>query len=178
MFWGDPGFRDKSSFNFSKILESKGGWQCYPQIWLIDFAWNFGPHFSNVPSIPIIGMKFLEKRKFLKIRHGDFFNIFQKYQWHQYALWRSLFQGGIRRFEPILGHFSAYDALIGSELMWNDKTHRGKSFFGHVWWNFSFLKQKTLKNEQKIIENHVVIRFTLQKNAFFCNVISIFFKMC
>ena len=88
------------------------------------------------------------------------------------------FQAGLDAFRPFLVIFSAYDAPIGSEVVWNDKTHREKSFFGHVWWNDSFLKQKTLKNEQKIIENHVFFRFTLQKNAFFCKVTSIFFKMC
>ena len=77
------------------------------------------------------------------------------------------FQAGLDAFRPFLVIFSAYDALIRSEVVWNDKTHWEKSFFGNVWLNFSFLKQKTLKNEQKIVENHVFMNFTLQKKARF-----------
>ena len=97
--------------------------------------------------------------------NAGFGNGFFKY------IYLQCFQAGLNAFRPFLVIFSAHDALIRSEVVWNDKTHREKSFFGHVWWNLSFLKQKTLKNEQKIIENHVFIGFTLQKNAFFlqCN---------
>ena len=66
-FW----FRDKEIMY--KVSETHYGssvwnevWNC--QIWSFDFLWNFGPHFSNVPFIPIIRMKF---SRFFKKRHGE-----------------------------------------------------------------------------------------------------------
>ena len=76
-------------------------------------------------------------------------------------------QAGLDAFSPFLAIFSAYNALIGSGVVWNDKTRRGKSFFGHIWWNFSFLGRKTLKNHQKMSQNDVFLGSTLQKKACF-----------
>ena len=78
-----------------------------------------------------------------------------------------MFSSSINAFRPFSVIFSVCDAPIGSEVVWNDKAHPEKSFFCHVWWIFIFLKQKMLKNEHKIVENHVF--YLPCKKTFFAN---------